>query len=362
MSKSHYIAYLHKIWLNHADLKKIFFEHQEYEKTYHTIVMSREIPYEWIAPERKRKILWKISEIRLEEIQDVIKKKNIDIIDIHDVSYPESLRTIKQAPYILYIRWVLDHTKHLLGIVWSRKNTSYGKRVLENIVPSLIEKGFGIVSGWAYGIDTISHQISLSHHGYTISVFGGWVDVFYPAQNTHLFESILQDWWCLLSIFPIGTKPEPYMFPIRNEVVAALSRGIIIPEAGIKSGTLITAQLALEHGRDVFAVPGDINRETSEWVNRLIARWEAKCIVSADDILEEYFPTLTSDRLSLFSFPEIESDEQKKIYTSILDGHTTPDEIGQDIDMDMDTIIMNLTLMELGWYIRLNTHGKYESA
>ena len=150
------------------------------------------------------------------------------------------------------------------------------------------------------------------------------------------------------------------MFPIRNEVVAALSDGIIIPEAGIKSGTLITAQLALDHGRDVFAVPGDILRETSEGTNQLIARGEAKCIRSATDILEEYFPNVTSTTISMFAEKVWDDQEHKAIYEIILDGYNTPDSINQNSKYSIDIITMTLTMLEIDGHIRLGAGGKYE--
>ncbi len=356
----HFLATLHAIWFTHADLKKIFESNTEYEKVYQKILSENTVEYPWISPERKEKILKNIKNINVWNIQHIIHEKNIELITLHDSRYPESLRTIKQAPYLLYIRWTLRNDMRLLGIVWSRKSTSYGKKVLENIIPKLTAKWFGVVSGWAYGIDAISHEVTLEHGGYTISVFWCSVDIYYPVQNTRLFDRILEQGGALVSIFPLGTQAEPYMFPIRNEVVAALSVGIIIPEAGIKSGTLITAALALEHGRDVFAIPWDITRETSMWTNTLIARGEAKCIQQAEDILEEYFPSVPTEKLSLFESPEFESEEQKIIYSALLDGYTTTDELWQNTDLEFDTIVMNLTLMELSWYIRLNTHGKYE--
>jgi DNA processing protein len=176
-----------------------------------------------------------------------------------------------------------------------------------------------------------------------------------------LFENIIQKWWALVSIFPIGTKPEPYYFPIRNEIVAALSDGIIIPEAGIKSGTLITANLALEHGRDVFAVPGDIFREASMGTNSLIAKWEAKCIQSAQDILEEYFPNVTSQPTSLFDEKNWDNDEEKYIFNAILDGYNTPDSIWEKTNYSIDTIILTLSLLEINGHIRLGSGWKYET-
>jgi DNA processing protein len=354
------LAFLHSAGFTHKDLKKIFEHHENYDTIYAEFKNGKWIPTPWMTEERRWKILENLKNIDIWKVWKIIQEKNIELVTIHDVRYPERLRTIKQAPYMLYVRGDLHEERKMLGIVGSRKSTSYWKKILENIIPELIQAGCGVVSGGAYGIDAISHEITLTHWGYTVSVFGCSVDIYYPVQNSRLFENILNTGWALVSIFPIDTKSEPYMFPIRNEVVAALSDGIIIPEAWIKSGTLITANLALEHGRDVFAVPGDIWRETSEWTNQLIARWEAKCIRSASDILEEYFPNTAMTTTSLFSEKEFASDEQKDIYNTISEWYDTPDAIGENTNYTIDTIIMSLALLEMDWHIRLSNTGRYE--
>lgn len=354
------LAFLHSAWFTHKDLKKIFEIEENYDAVYEGFKNGKWIPTPWMTGERSIKILEKLKTLDVWKIGKIIQEKNIELITLHDDRYPEKLRTIKQAPYMLYVRGDLHEERKMLGIVGSRKSTSYGKKILENIIPELIQSGCWVVSGGAYGIDAISHEITLAHRGYTISVFGCSVDILYPAQNTRLFEDILTKWWALVSIFPIDTKSEPYMFPIRNEVVAALSDDIIIPEAGVKSGTLITAGLALEHGRDVFAVPWDIFRETSEWTNQLIARGEAKCIRSASDILEEYFPNTAMTTASLFSEKEFASEEQKDIYNTISEWYDTPDAIGENTNYTIDVIIMSLALLEMDWHIRLSASGRYE--
>jgi DNA processing protein len=354
------LAYLHSAGLTHKDLKKICEYSQDYDEIYACLANNRWVPTPWMTPERRDKILTTLSSLDTESIDRIIEQKNIQLITIDSPLYPERLATIKQSPYFLYVRGDLRSERKMLGVVWSRKNTSYGKKVLEHIIPWLVKASCGIVSGGAHGIDAMSHEITVASGGYTVSVFGCGVEQYYPVENTRLFDSIIASDWALVSIFPIGTLPEPYHFPIRNEIVAALSDGIIIPEAAIKSGTLITAQLALDHGRDVFAAPGDIFRETSMGTNWLIARGEAKCITSATDILEEYFPNVTSTTISMFAEKVWEDDEQKAIYNIILDGYNTPDSIWQNSDYTIDTIVMTLTMLEIDGHIRLGVGGKYE--
>ncbi len=354
------LCILHSGGLTHKDLKKLFAYTQDYSGILDDFLHGWKTLTPWISPDRRTKILERIGKVNISSIETIIQEKNIQIITIDSEKYPEKLRTIKQSPYLLYVRWDLREERKMLGIVGSRRSTSYGKKILEKIIPELIHASCGIVSGGAHWIDALSHEISLDQDGYTISIFGSGIDIFYPSENTKLFERIILKWGALVSLFPIWTLPEPYHFPIRNEIVAALSDGIIIPEAWVKSGTLITANLALDHGRDVFAVPGDIFRETSMGTNWLIARGEAKCIQSATDILEEYFPGSTTNTISLFAEKNWEDPVQKIIYMNIIDWYNTPDSIWQISEYTFDTIIMTLTLLEIDWHIRLGAGGKYE--
>lgn len=355
-----FLTFLHSAGFSHNDLKKLFEAQENYEEFYNHILTWKRIHTPWITEERYTKIAEHLIKLEINRLENTLKEKDIEIVTIHSEKYPEKLRTIKQAPYLLYVRGTLREERRMIGVVGSRRNTIYGQKVLEKIIPELISAWCGIVSGWAYGIDSLAHQIALDNSGYTISVFGFGVDIFYPSTNTGLFERILASGGALVSQFPIGTIAEPYNFPIRNEVVAALSDGVVIPEAWVKSGTLITAKLALDHGRDVFAIPWDIFRETSQGTNELIARWEAKCIHTATDILEEYFPNISSTPISLFWEKTFESDEQKDIYRAIEEWYNTPDSIWENRNYTIDTIIMTLSLLEMEGYIRLWAWGKYE--
>lgn len=354
------LACLHSAGFTHKDLKNLFENSKNYRETFENFMSGKWKETPWMTNERRGKIITKLKEINHNEIASIMKEKDIHIITIEEDIYPEKLRTIKQAPYLLYVRWDFHEEKLMFGVVGSRRSTSYGKKVLENILPDVIRMWSGVISGGAYGIDAISHEITLANDGYTISVFGFWVDTFYPTQNTKLFESILEKWWALISIFPIWAIAEPFHFPIRNEIVAALSDGIIIPEAGLKSGTLITAGLALEHGRDVFAVPWDIFRETSHGTNMLIATGQAKCVQSSSDVLEEYFPNLSQSSL-LSDEREFENEEQKEIYNAILKWYNTPDSIWQNTDFTINIIMITLSLLEMEWHICLSPSGKYET-
>ncbi|MBP9779207.1 DNA-processing protein DprA [Candidatus Gracilibacteria bacterium] len=354
------IAFLHSCGFTQKDLKKLHVLGYDFDLQFDSLREGKGIAMPWITEERKIKISESSKKISFENLEKVIEEKNIKILLQSDLEYPKRLQTIKQSPFILYVRGNIEEKKLTLGIVGSRKSTSYGKKVLEHIIPSIISVNAAIVSGGAFGIDSLSHQIALQYGGYTLSVFGCGVDVYYPPQNEVLFDSILRNNGALVSIFPIGTLPEPYNFPIRNEIVAALSDGIIIAEAGLKSGTLITAGLALEHGRDVFAIPGDIFRETSSGTNMLIATGQAKAVQGPEGILEEYFPTLSQTELPTNREKEFDTSEQKDIYTAIQNGFDTPDILQTNTQFPITTITMTLSLLEIEGHIELGKNGKYQ--
>ncbi|WP_314061851.1 DNA-processing protein DprA [uncultured Vagococcus sp.] len=200
-------------------------------------------------------------------------------------NYPLYLKEIYNPPVGLFYRGNLDLLKKpALAMVGSRVATGYGKQIVSNLVPELVEK-YVIVSGLAKGIDTSVHQQTIRHQGQTVGVVGTGLDVVYPQENFRL-QQYLADRHLLLSEYPQGTAPLPYHFPARNRIIAGLAQGTIIIEAKQKSGSLITAQLALESGREVFAVPGSVIDGHSIGCLELIQQG-AKCVIKGRDILEE---------------------------------------------------------------------------
>lgn len=315
-----------------------------------------------MSEERKKKIIEKSRKVEEEKIRIYLEAKNIWIIHWFHEEYPEKLRNIGHAPFLLYVRWKLRSDLPLIGVVWSRKNTPYAKKILDKIIPDIIHTGVWVISGWASWVDTIAHDLTLENNGYTMAIFGTGIDRCYPASNKTLFEKIIANNGALISHFPLGTGPELYNFPIRNEIVAALSNGILIPEAALSSGTLITAQLALEHGRDVFATPGDIDRITSEGTNMLIASGQAKCVRCAEDILEEYFDVtgISSGMTPIIkTSPTFSNEEEKNIYEAIENKIQQVDDIIKHTGLSMTDVLMNLTMLEISGNIKLDEMGRY---
>ena len=207
------------------------------------------------------------------------------IIDCTSAGYPPLLREIADRPPYLYVQGNLIDADPAIAVVGSRRASSYGLLNTGRLAAELAAQGVAIVSGMARGVDAAAHQGALQQGGRTIGVLGCGVDVVYPQENRRLFAE-MKEKAVLISEFPLGTLPLPENFPRRNRIISGLSRGVLVVEAAEGSGSLITAQYALEQGRDVFAIPGNINCHGSRGTNRLIKQG-AKLVESVADILEE---------------------------------------------------------------------------
>ena len=221
------------------------------------------------------------------------EKKGIKICSYSDAEYPKLLLNTFNAPQVLYYRGILPTTENLIAIVGARKASSYGKNIAQLLASELAETGIWVVSGAARGIDTAAHQGALTK-GYTIAVLGCGVDINYPPENGKLLNHI-SECGAVISEYAPGTIAHPGHFPARNRIINGLSRGVVVVEAAERSGALITADFALEEGRDVFAVPGSIFSASSKGTHRLIKQG-AKLIDSTGDILEEYNLVVTKKK------------------------------------------------------------------
>jgi DNA processing protein len=227
------------------------------------------------------------SEKAVDEELAKAQGKAVRIVTLVDEAYPAALREIDDPPLALYVRGEqrLDPARSI-AIVGTRRGTSYGKMVAARFASQLALKGFTIVSGLASGIDAAAHQGALDVGGLTVAVMGCGIDYPYPKSNQSIYERIVET-GVVLSEYPMGSRPAKWTFPQRNRILSGLSRGVLVVQAPERSGSLITARCALEQGRDVFAVPGNINSLTSEGSNRLIKQG-ATLVDSVDDILCEY--------------------------------------------------------------------------
>jgi len=214
---------------------------------------------------------------------------NYNFITIKDDVYPECLKEISNPPLKLYYKGNLNLLKEerLIAVVGTRNPSSYGKLCCEYMVKKMSRANITIVSGFAKGIDSIAHKTSLLTDGKTIAVIASGLDIVYPASNLSLYREI-EEKGLILSEYEAGVKPFKSNFPQRNRIIAGLSRGTIVVESKDRGGSLITADLALEFNRDVYAVPGDVFSEYSKGCNNLIRDARAKSLSNINELLEDY--------------------------------------------------------------------------
>jgi len=210
------------------------------------------------------------AQINPTQEQDQLEAAHAHVLTYDDENFPVALQHISNPPVILLVRGQLKPQDWpSVSVVGSRRVSPYGKRALEKLLAPIAQAGITIVSGLAYGTDTLAHKTALDHDCRTIAVLGNGIDNIYPTQNTQLAEKIIAN-GAIISEFLPGTKARPEYFPVRNRIVAGLSQGTIIIEAAIKSGSLITAQYATDFGREVFAVPGEIFSANAAGTNQLL--------------------------------------------------------------------------------------------
>lgn len=233
------------------------------------------------------------------------------IVDCTEDEYPDLLRQVADRPPFLYVYGSLAGIDPAVAVVGSRRASSYGIITTGRLAADLAAQGIAIVSGMARGVDAAAHRGALQQGGKTVGVLGCGLDVTYPLENRRLFAE-MKEQGALVSEFPLGTLPLPENFPRRNRIISGLSRGVLVVEAAEGSGSLITAQYALEQGRDVYAIPGNINCSGSRGTNRLIKQG-AKLVESVTDILEE-LPQAAPKRKAVAT-PHVLAPEEESVLT-----------------------------------------------
>lgn len=209
------------------------------------------------------------------------------IITPVDIEYPEPLKEIHDPPLALYVRGALEgRDRHAIAVVGTRRPTHYGQRCAEMLAGQLARAGMTVVSGLALGIDTAAHRGALQSQGRTLAVLGGALDCLYPPANATLADRIAEQ-GAVLTEFPFGRRPDKTTFPMRNRIVSGLSMGVLVVEADLRSGAIITTREALEQGRAVFAVPGRIDSPASRGCHVMI-REGARLVTGVEDVLAEY--------------------------------------------------------------------------
>lgn len=283
-------------------------------------------------------------------------------LTLRDVNYPPLLREIHDPPTPLYVRGALDLTnKVVVAVVGSRKASHYGRQAVERIVTPLAEAGLVIVSGLAYGIDAAAHEAALQGRGVTIGVLGTPIDQIYPSSHHQLGERMLAQGGAIISEVPAQGEIHRGAFPRRNRIIAGLAQAVIVVEAALHSGSLITAGLALSENREVFAVPGPITSPTSAGTNNLL-KLGARPVTEANDVLELLnLPRLGDSTASSVKTPADADDAKLLAYLS----YSQPlhiDNLVRLATINLPALQGQLTLLEIrgylkmvqpGWYIRL---------
>jgi DNA processing protein len=279
-----------------------------------------------------------------------VRRAGLRLLTLDSSEYPRLLREIYGPPPLLYVRGELAPSDEwAVGVVGTRKATVYGREVTRRLTSELASQGVTIVSGLAHGIDTVAHQAALDAGGRTIAVQGCGLDTVYPAENARLAAEIAKR-GAVLSEHPLGTRPEARHFPARNRIVSGLALGVLVTEAAKDSGALITARMAGEQGRDVFAVPGNIFNPSASGVNYLIQNG-AKLVTGLADILEELNLTMVVEqRAAQLALPEDATERALLHQLSSQPVHI--DEISRAADLPMPVVSATLALMELKGMVR----------
>lgn len=290
------------------------------------------------------------SQVILEQVWERIQQQHVTVLTWDDESYPRRLKDIDQPPPVLYVKGTLEEQDDwAVAVVGTRHVTTYGRQVADEISGTLARSGVIVVSGMARGVDTIAHQAALNAGGRTIAVLGCGVDVVYPPENSRLAAQIIEH-GALISDYPLRTAPESQNFPPRNRIISGLSQAVIVVEAGVTSGSLITATFAAEQGRDVFAVPGSILAPQCQGTNRLI-RDGAAPLLSPQDVLEALnLDMVTEHRAARVVLPT--EPVERQLYQVLGREPMHVDDIRNQANLPIERVSATLALMELKGTVR----------
>lgn len=298
------------------------------------------------------------KKVSLKDELALAERAKVRIITKIDPDYPETLKQIYDVPLVLYVRGEIPDGKHL-GIVGSRRITNYGRRMAEHLASAASFAGWTVDSGLAYGIDAVAHQATVDAGGRTVAVLGGGLARVHPQDHIPLARKIIETGGAVISEFPMEYQPNKRSFPMRNRIISGLSHGLLVIEAGLRSGSLITAKCALEQGRIVFAVPGEADNPQARGVNSLI-RDGAKLTESFDDILDEFefLPgmrpsdegdgeTADKDAESTSKLAELTDDERKIVDYVTSEREVSTDQIIAATEIPTGTVLSLLMGLEL---------------
>ena len=301
-----------------------------------------------------------------DEILEALKR-NIDVISYWDQNYPELLKNIADPPLLLFVKGSLNNNQNI-SIVGSRKASNYGKKYAYNFSRIISSKKINVVSGMAAGIDTQAHKAAIENcsenysedssedlNSASIAVLGNGLNHIYPKFNNSLYQQLLNANGALISVFGLYEKPRDYYFPRRNRIISGLSKATIVIEAGYKSGSLISARLANEQGRDVLALPGPIDSIASAGVNRLISNG-AKIICSEQDLVDYLEQNEIGEILEEVSV----SVEKNDLLSKLSKGSYTVQSLSKELDVSVKSVYSEVVKLELKGLVKIAINGAIE--
>ncbi len=285
------------------------------------------------------------QQVDLDEVLRHVERAGVHVLTWDSPDYPDLLRQISDAPPVLFVRGeITPADEWAVALVGTRKATVYGREVARMLAADLARNRVTVISGLARGIDSIAHKAALDAGGRTIAVLGSGVDCIYPSEHRQLADAIAQN-GALISDYPLGTQPESANFPARNRIISGLSLGVVVVEADLKSGALITADFALDQGREVFAVPGSILSPASAGCNRLL-RDGASLVTEVGDILEGlHLDHLAEKQMAREILPENATEAAIISHLSAEPRHL--DELSRETALPVEVISSTLVMMEL---------------
>ena len=295
--------------------------------------------------------------LNLRQERERIAAAGAEVVTWEDPGYPRLLLEIPAPPPVLYFKGGLTkEDAWAVAVVGTRRASSYGRQVTHKLATALARNGITIVSGLARGIDGVAHRAALKAGGRTIAVLGCGIDRIYPPEHRKLAEQITER-GALVSDYPLGTPPEGRNFPPRNRIISGLSLGVLVTEAGKRSGALITADYAAEQGRDAFAVPGSILMRNSAGTNLLIQEG-AGLVTEPDDVLEALNLTMVAEQVQASQvLPKNETEAA--LLNHLSDQPTHVDELNQQVDLPISEVTSTLAMMELKGLVRQVGGMKY---
>lgn len=280
------------------------------------------------------------------------KWKSPKFMTVFGDNYPKLLKEICDPPIVLFYKGSLDFFDRYIAIVGSRKCSNYGLEVARSMGRGLGSSGVSVVSGGARGIDSAAHMGTLETGGKTVCVLGCGLDVVYPPENGKLFEDIVQKGGAIITEYFPGEKPAPWHFPERNRIISGMCQGVVVIEANEKSGALITANMAINEGRDVFAVPGNINSIYSNGTNNLIKNG-AGLVRSHEDILMEYdWDVKCEVKKNIDNYENLDDTEKTVVQAIASGGQIAIDDLYIKIGMDIGQLNSIVTMLEISGTIK----------